>query len=420
MLQWIQLRAWLPEIIFTVGATVIFGAIDFKNQGFTAALISGLFGLSAFFFRKWSYLAAVPILAASVLQVVFETGILIGGIASTLTIFLLSVFAKRSYSLISSAAIILGGILVAWNAAFNRPLVPGLYGVSIFNDAGRWNAFFALSLTVAGFNAFAWILGGFFLELREQRIVSQQKKLVEATQLRTALDIAEQNERFAIARDLNDLTMQRVSAMLTLADGARYAAKLDPEVAGRTLERLVQVIRDSRDEMRRLHDMLNKSVSVAVSPPGISDLEVLAAQYRELGFNAKLQHLGKRITLIPSAELNIYRIVFDALENVAQHAPVGTDVDISFTWSEQGLQVLVKDNGVEQLNRAQLELAQPYDMQQDAEALTQEVTGPGITGMRERAQLFQGSIEAKHVPGVGFTLNAIFPGVAEFAQKQGA
>jgi signal transduction histidine kinase len=161
-------------------------------------------------------------------------------------------------------------------------------------------------------------------------------------------------------------------------------------------------------------------VSVAVSPPGISDLEVLAAQYRELGFNAKLQHLGKRITLIPSAELNIYRIVFDALENVAQHAPVGTDVDISFTWSEQGLQVLVKDNGVEQLNRSQVELAQPYDMQQDAEALTQEVTGPGITGMRERAQLFQGSIEAKHVPGVGFTLNAIFPGVAEFAQKQGA
>ncbi|MFM5905739.1 MAG: ATP-binding protein, partial [Micrococcales bacterium] len=102
------------------------------------------------------------------------------------------------------------------------------------------------------------------------------------------------------------------------------------------------------------------------------------------------------------------------------HAPVGTDVDISFTWSDQGLQVLVKDNGVEHANRVQSLTEDSYTSAQDLEALTQEVTGPGITGMRERAQLFQGSIEAKRVPGVGFTLNAIFPGIAEFSGRQGS
>ncbi|MFM5904588.1 MAG: sensor histidine kinase [Micrococcales bacterium] len=420
MLQWIQARAWLPEIIFTATAIGVFSLIDLLNQGPEAAAISALFGVSAFFFRKWSFLAPIPIAVASILEVVLNQGILVGGVATTLTIFLLSVFAKRNFSLLATAAIMAGGILVAWNAAFNRTLAPGVYGVAIFNEAGRLNAFLALSLAVVGFNSFAWILGGFFSELREQRQVSKEKELVKAAQLRTALDIAEQNQRFAIARDLNDLTLQRISAMLTLADGARYASKLDPDVAGRTIDRLLELIRDSRDEMRRLHDMLTKSVSVAVAPPGISDLNVLAAQYRELGYNVKLQHLGERQILIPSAELNIYRIVYDALENVLQHAPVGTDVDISFTWSDQGLQVLVKDNGVEHANRVQSLTEDSYTSAQDLEALTQEVTGPGITGMRERAQLFQGSIEAKRVPGVGFTLNAIFPGIAEFAGRQGS
>ena len=55
----------------------------------------------------------------------------------------------------------------------------------------------------------------------------------------------------------------------------------------------------------------------------------------------------------------------------------------------------------------------------DLEALTQEVSGAGITGMRERAELFGGNIEAHFVPGVGFTLNAIFPGIEEFRQEEG-
>ncbi|MEY4743770.1 MAG: hypothetical protein RIR34_1109, partial [Actinomycetota bacterium] len=55
-----------------------------------------------------------------------------------------------------------------------------------------------------------------------------------------------------------------------------------------------------------------------------------------------------------------------------------------------------------------------YTAEDDEKALTEEVTGPVITGMHERAQLFQGSVEARRVPGIGFTLNAIFPGIDEY------
>jgi signal transduction histidine kinase len=168
--------------------------------------------------------------------------------------------------------------------------------------------------------------------------------------------------------------------------------------------------------MRRMFDMLNKSVAVATTPPGISEIDALAAQYRELGYPTRLQHLGKRLNLLASAELNTYRIVFDALDNVREHAPIGTYIDVDFIWSENGLQVLVKDNGTEVAAKSADQLLNPegYTAEDDEKALTEEVTGPVITGMHERAQLFQGSVEARRVPGIGFTLNAIFPGIDDY------
>jgi signal transduction histidine kinase len=127
------------------------------------------------------------------------------------------------------------------------------------------------------------------------------------------------------------------------------------------------------------------------------------------------------LELIASAQLNVYRIVFDALENVQQHAPLGTAIDVDLTWSNQGLQVLIKDNGIEVANSGVAELtgiAQTYDHEEDLKALTQEITGAGITGMLERAQLFKGNVEARRVPGVGVTVNAIFPGIENFLAEK--
>jgi signal transduction histidine kinase len=38
--------------------------------------------------------------------------------------------------------------------------------------------------------------------------------------------------------------------------------------------------------------------------------------------------------------------------------------------------------------------------------------------MRERAQLFGGNVEAKIVPGIGFTINAIFPNIDDLTAGQ--
>jgi signal transduction histidine kinase len=244
---------------------------------------------------------------------------------------------------------------------------------------------------------------------------SFDRAVAERTQAKLALEVAEQNERFEIARDISELVIQRVSATISIAEGGLYAVQSEPAAATRVLQQTTDSARSAHSELRRLFDMLNKLKQVSAAPPKLDDLEPLIVAYRELGFNINLRHEGPRFELSEGAELAIYRIAFDALENVRKHAPVATDVTVDFSWTDAGLQLLVKDNGTEVANRG-LSIAEiAYSAEEDRKALTETIRGAGITAMSERAALYQGSVEATRVPGVGFTVSAIFPRLKELS-----
>lgn len=418
MIQWVLDRKWLPEIIFGL-ASLAFVLADTLIQSASALPAALLLSLSPLFFRRFALFQPLLIVAGAVTQVLTGIQPLVSGMVAPIALFLAAAFGIRRFGIYTLVASGLSGLFIAWNAALNSSIVKDIYGIHVFNDTGRWAAFTFAGVTVLGVNGFAWLAGSYSIERFRQKNATMERDEVKASSLRTRLDIAEQNQRFGIARDLNELVLQRISGILALTDGARYAAKLDAEVAPRTLERLARLQREVHNEMRRLFDMLNMSVQVATAPPGIRDLDLLAAQYRDLGYPTVILHRGTRVELSAGAGLNIYRIVFEALENIRNHAPIGTSIDIDFNWTESGLQVLVKDNGVETEVKSGLGIEDSgYQVQNDIDALTQEVTGAGITGMRERAQLFGGNVEAKVVPGIGFTINLIFPSLEDLTAGQ--
>ena len=77
--------------------------------------------------------------------------------------------------------------------------------------------------------------------------------------------------------------------------------------------------------------------------------------------------------------------------------------------------MLIDDDGVRSAaRRAGLdpnEVAQrrSYTVRDDVDGLTEVASGPGITEMRKRAELFGGVLNANSVPGVGFSVSAVFP-----------
>jgi signal transduction histidine kinase len=418
VIQWIQGHKWLSPIILASGLFLAFGTLDFFIQGPTALIPAAIFASSLAFSARLPQLAVPLILIASIVEVLLGLRPVGSALIVCASLFVIAVFAKQVWQRIALAASLISGIGVTWYVTFSIPLRTDVYGLRLIDDAGRWTGLLLGLAIVFAFNTLFWILGRLGATQYFHVGTSRDKAVARRKQAELSIQVAEQNERLDIARDINELIIQKVTAVISLADGGTYAVKADPEAGLRTLERLSQSARDAHLELRRLYDMLHRGHSVTAAPPGLDDLQPLMVAYREFGYNASLRHEGPRFAINEGAALTIFKLVFDALENIKQHTPVGTDVTVDFSWVEDGLQVLVKDNGIEVSNRSLANLESEvsgYTAEDDLKALVEPITGPGFTAMRERAAIYGGSVEVNKVPGVGFTVSAIFPRLREFA-----
>ncbi len=421
MSRWIQENKWLSSALLAVFTFLFFGGIDTVNQGFLALGLNLFLSLAVLFAATVPY-ASIGALVISVGAAIFlQLDPLAGGLSAVVATVTLAAFSNQIIRVAGLLLSIAFGLSIAWIVAFGAPLFTDLFGMTIRTNEGRISALILIGSLVLIVNIFAYLLGRYSFVSVVHVGTRNDRLYVREESSKLALEIAEQNERFGIARDINELIIQKVAAVISLTEGGQYAAKVDPSSATRSLEKISKSARAAHTELRRLFDMLNKTHQVSAAPPGLRELEALVVLYRELGFNAYLRNEGKPFALNEGAQLALYRIVFDALENVKQNCPIGTDVSIDLSWVEDGMQVLIKDNGIEVANRDLVSIAgedSGYTAEEDLKALTEPIVGKGITAMRERAALYSGSVEATKVPGVGFTVSAIFPHLKSLGAEQ--
>lgn len=194
-------------------------------------------------------------------------------------------------------------------------------------------------------------------------------------------------ERARMARDLHDVISHSVGVMVVQAGAARVALEEDSVAARRALEQVEATGRQTLDELRRLLGVLRAAAPERAPQPGLATLGALVEQVRGAGVSVDLVLEGERRPLSPGVELTCYRIVQEALTNVMKHAP------------EAHARVRVA------IGPALLEL----EIEDDGRANGTADTGYGLAGMRERAELYGGSVEAAPVPGGGFRVLARLP-----------
>jgi signal transduction histidine kinase len=138
----------------------------------------------------------------------------------------------------------------------------------------------------------------------------------------------------------------------------------------------------------------------------LDDLGLLAAlvshlgsYHRSTGILVEFEHRGiEHRRFGPDLETAAYRIVQEALTNIARHA--GVHSAHLRVWSVEGLLCLrIEDQGVGF----------------DAERLLRGSAVRGIGGMRERSALLGGTLTVESAPGQGCRLTAELP-VADFAE----
>jgi len=237
----------------------------------------------------------------------------------------------------------------------------------------------------------AWVLGD---NLRQRR--QRERELVErAERLQLEQDERAQravaDERARIARDLHDVVAHTVSVIVLHAGAARRIAADQPDRARSALQAIESLGREAAADMRRLVGILRGPSDQAAETepqPSLARLDRLVDRVRAAGLDVRLHVEGDARTLPPGVDLSAYRIVQEALTNTLRHAHAEV-ADVVVRYRTERLELEVSDNG--------------------RGIVTAAAGGHGLIGMRERAAIFGGHVEAGPRPGVGFHVRVVLP-----------
>jgi signal transduction histidine kinase len=237
-----------------------------------------------------------------------------------------------------------------------------------------WELFF---LTVWLFGDRARMRTAQYAEMRE-RAERAEREAARERQLAAA------EERTRIARELHDSAGHAINVILVQAGAARLLQEQDPERARRSLETIEEVARETIGEIDRLVRALREDGDPEPPPADPSALEELVERHRSAGLEVAAEVRGPRGRVPRSVAWASYRILQEALTNAARHGKGRADVAVVF--GDERLEISVRNR----MNGAS------------------RGGGHGIVGMRERATLLGGTLEAR-ADGGTFWLHAELP-----------
>ena len=413
MFLWIRDQKWLPTIYLALIALLVFGLSDFAIQGSKTWIATFLLVGSVAFSRPLPWLSIILFSAGILTPQFLKLEPQLSQLLATFSLLVLAAYGSRLQRRVGYALNVAVSIYSFIWLLIVMPVGSTFYGIELPTLESKYALFTAGFVAMIAVNANAWFFGRLFITRVTHVGTNFDRAILDREIATTQLALAEQDRRFEIARDVNDLLLEQISATLTSAEAGLYSAKSDPSVAPRILENIFHSLKSSHSEIRRLSDLLGLQDVKALALPGLRDLPKLFISYREFGYGINYRVTGEPLVLDDGAELVLYRIVFESLENIRQHTPESTEVDIDFIGQGSAMQVVIKDNGEETRNRIENALT-GYSVQEDHRALVERPTGANLTALQERAALYEGGIEFAKVPGVGFTVSAAFPNIARY------
>jgi signal transduction histidine kinase len=215
-----------------------------------------------------------------------------------------------------------------------------------------------------------------------------------------SVQAAAQEERTRVAREVHDAVAHSVSVMTLQIGGLRR--QLDGVLTERPAERdvllgLERLGRETVEELRGLVGILREPGdhgSTTAPVPSLARAADVVDDVRAAGVDARLVVEGEPRDLPRALDISAYRIVQESLTNVLRHAP-GSTAQVTVAYGRDAVDIRVRDQG-------------PRDGDAVLLATAGANGGHGLVGMRERAQMFGGTFEARHHDD-GFEVHAHLP-----------
>jgi signal transduction histidine kinase len=225
----------------------------------------------------------------------------------------------------------------------------------------------------------AWLAGD-RTRLRRERMAELEQRAARAErEAERERRLATAEERARIARDLHDSAGHAINVILIHAGLGRLLTDRDPEQAREAFETIEAVARETVSEIDDLVRVLREEArhgrrDDVEPPPGLAALEELLARHRAAGLTVTTTVTGDRRPLAPAIDRGAYRILQEALTNAARHGDGSAELQVAFGASALDLRVA--------------------NTLRNGRWASTEGGGHGIIGMRERAALLGGSVDA--------------------------
>ncbi|WP_241533870.1 sensor histidine kinase [Clavibacter michiganensis] len=222
---------------------------------------------------------------------------------------------------------------------------------------------------------------GSWVALRRRHDRDSLARAAESLEHQAALTRAAVSaERTRMARELHDVAAHHLTALVVQAGAAERLVDLDPDRAKDSLRGIRVQGRETLDALRSIVGILRQTSDgegggeAGTAPvPGLADLPGLVAAARQAGTEVEERTSGAAPTLAPLADVTAYRTVQESLANARRHAP-GSAVTLTTEAGPARIALTVEN---------ELPAAAPGT-----------APGYGLVGMRERAALVGGRLEA--------------------------
>jgi len=342
----------------------------------------------------------IPVAAALVAALAFRRTYPVAAFVTGIAVGAAQVLAGIQINLIDVAIVILLYTLAAYRP--RRLSVPGLavclagsaVAVAIWRPERLTLPHWVVvsSIALAGPSLIAWVLGDSMRYRRDYYAALEDRAARLEREQDAQAQIAAAAERARIARELHDVVAHNVSVMVVQADGASYALDSSPEQARQALTAIAGTGRQALSEMRRMLGVLRSGDGTAgLAPlPGIGQLGELLEQTRAAGLAVSFSVAGVPAPLPGGLALAAYRIVQESLTNTRKHGGPAASAQVLLRYCEDVLMLQITDDGY-------------------GAAAAADGSGHGLTGMRERVALYNGTLHAGPLPGGGYQVTARLP-----------
>jgi signal transduction histidine kinase len=274
-------------------------------------------------------------------------------------------------------------------------LVLAIVALAVGTAAHGQRSFSAVAASVLGLLAF-YVFAAFARRVQEDNERTKGLLAELEASRRLGEEAAALKERSRIAREIHDVLAHSLSGLMLQLEGARMlAARPNPDgQLPAALERAHHLARAGLEEARRAIGALRDE-----ELPGPDGLNQLAAEFsRDSSIEATLDVSGTPRRLDSQGSLTLYRVAQEALTNARKHARPER-VELHLAYEPDGARLVIEDHepgdrisaGARGPDGDPDDSGRAPDSERSADS---ERTGYGLTGMRERAELIGGSLQA--------------------------